>query len=175
MHSSYISADVAARKNRKQVDPIFDTPRAVSQHLLEVTRQAYLNRDFSVFEERFVLPQICGSFEGDQLLETSGDLKTIFESMLSYFDRIGVVDIRRRTLAAQFESESLVTATFVSHYVLPGFLVSDDIVAHGKLIFVDGLWRIHSHRYATDMQGVSDALTAASKPIPIPRGRTNLY
>lgn len=145
-------------KQATRSDPVFATADAVSDHALEVTRRAYLARDFEQFSERFLLPQIVGTFEGEEKIETLEDLRVLFDAMLANMDQLGVIDLKRNTVCAEFLAPDLVQATFVSQYVLPGYALSDEVVAHGQLCWHDGLWKIQESRYATPMEAVSRAL-----------------
>jgi hypothetical protein len=123
-------------------DPEFDDPLKVSDHVLEVTRDAYWNRDFPAFAERFFLPQTVGKFEGERCLETENDLRSLYDASCAYFESNGILDLKRRTTSALFQSKTCVQATFVSQHVLRGHVLSKETVVHGTLCRIGGLWRI---------------------------------
>lgn len=140
-------------------DPEFDDPLAVSDFLLEVTRKAYFDNDFGSFSKRFALPQVIGTFEGDRTIKNADDLEAVFQSMRQYFARVGVIDLNRRTLSARFLDADTVQYTAISQHILPGYALSEDILIHGILRRIDGLWRISDNRYATTIEPVMRALT----------------
>ncbi len=145
-------------------DPPFADAAAVSEFLLEETRAAYQNRDFEALACRFSLPQSMGTFDGERMISTRAELKAIFDAMCDYFESLGVLDLQRKTIAARFINPDRIQATFVSQHVLPGYLLSDEVIAHRVLIRVDGRWLIADGHYATDMPGVRRAMAAMPAP-----------
>ena len=141
-------------------DPDFEDAVGVSDHVLELTRSAYMNRDVDAFCARFQLPQIIGTFDGDRTVGSTDELSAIFWAMRRHYDSLGVIDLNRRTIAAHFLDDGRVEQTFSTQLVLPGFAQSDEIVVHGYLALEDGLWKVAGSRYATDMTPVTRALSA---------------
>lgn len=156
-------------------DPIMHDPVEISDFLLEVTRRAYAAKDSAQFCARFRLPLIVGSLEGDIVLSAEADVRDLFLRMCRYFDDHQIKDLQRKTIAAKFEAENIVQATFVSRHVLPGYILGNEILAHGRLHLVDGVWKIAESRYATDSVPISLAISRGSsrldtrpKPPPSP-------
>lgn len=140
-------------------DPEFETAEDVANFMLEQTRLAYVERSFEHFRLRMHLPQLIGTFTGERTIETIEEVRAIYSEMCRYMDRHGVVDLYRRTIAATFESPDLVKSTFVSKHVMSGYAISEEIVAHGELVRVDGRWKIRSCSYATDIEEVTRILS----------------
>ena len=148
----------AESSGNSDFDPVFETAFEVSEWLLQVTRDAYLERNFDKFARRNLLPQTLGNFDGDKVIHTRAELERIFSAMLEHFQIHGITDLKRHTIAANFLSPTEIEATFVSQHVSRGYMLSEEIAVHGKAKLVDGLWKIAEGRYATNIEQVSRAL-----------------
>jgi hypothetical protein len=137
-----------------------DKARAISDELLEKTRAAYMERDFEAFSLFFELPQTVGTFHGERMLEALDDLAEVFWAMCDHFDALGVVDLYRRTLEAQFVDPLTIQATFVSHPVIRGEVLGAETVASGYLRCINGSWMVAGTSYASADGGVTRALIA---------------
>ncbi|MEM6938774.1 MAG: hypothetical protein AAF509_01450 [Pseudomonadota bacterium] len=125
---------------------------------MDVTEKAYLDRDFENFALWFHLPQTVGTFEGDKCIETQEQLRSVFRSMCTHFESLGVVALRRRVIEAKFLDPDVVQATFVSQHLMRGHVLGDETVAHGLLKYVQGRWQIAESRYASENQDFRKAL-----------------
>ncbi|WP_425040771.1 hypothetical protein [Primorskyibacter sp. S187A] len=160
MNSSVPSAPTQAASAK---DPVFASAFDVCQHLLEVTRTAYMNRDADAFAARFITPQRIGTFDGDQVITTRQDVLAIFDEICGYLDRERVIDMNRRTIEAEFVAPDVVQATFVSQYVLPGYVLSNEVLTHSTQKLQDGIWRVADSYYATNIPALTRALTSAAE------------
>ena len=131
---------------------------SISDFLLDVTGAAYMARDFDAFSVWFHLPQIVGTFEGDRNLETRDDLRMIFDAMCAQFDAMGVLELHRETLEAQFLDPDTVQSTYRAQQVMRGHVYGPETIAHGLLGRRDGQWRILESRYATSDAAIARAL-----------------
>ena len=161
-HAGALGAGLGAGPDGAGKDTANQTENAraleIADHLLELTRQAYHARDFEVFRKYFIVPQVVGTFDGDRVIRTLSELREVYEAMLDMMAQRGVIDIKRRTIEARFLGPDRIQSTFISEYILPGYAISDEVVAHGTLRCVDGQWMVEESRYATAMDGVSKAL-----------------
>ncbi|MCH2165827.1 MAG: hypothetical protein MK098_14435 [Marinovum sp.] len=140
------------------MDPDFASAEDVSEYVLEITRTAYLERDAELFCSRFQLPQLVGTFKGNRVLETPNQLKSVFWDMCNIFTNQGVLDFKRKTLAASFKNPNYIQRTFVTQYILPGFALSDEIFGHGYLVRENNVWLIAESTYATKIESVARVL-----------------
>ncbi len=141
-----------------QADPPCSSATEICQFALQVTRQAYADRDAQTFVDRFVVPHSIGTFEGERRVESAADIEAMFHGMCIYFRDNGIVDLRRRVIAADFRRDDLIEATFVSQHVSRGDLVGQEVVVHTFLKRIDGRWRFGDSRYATELGAVSRTL-----------------
>jgi hypothetical protein len=137
-----------------------DKARAISDEFLEKTRAAYMERDFEAFSLFFELPQTVGTFHGQRTIETLDDLADVFGAMCNHFDALGIVDLYRRTLEAQFVDPLTIQATFVSFPVIRGEVLGAETVASGYLRCINGSWMMAGTNYASADSGVTRALLA---------------
>ena len=139
-------------------DPLFETALQVSQHLLDVTADAYMNHDFEAWAKRFALPSILETFDNTRTIASVEDLRGIFDGMQRHFQNFGIIGLKRKAIEAQFVSETEVVTTFVSQHVMRNLQLTDQIAAHGTLRRTDGLWQVTAHQYATNNTSITRAL-----------------
>jgi len=121
---------------------------------------------------RFHLPQIIGNFDGDRQIATLKDLRILFDKMVQELDAKGVIAMQRNVLAAAFLDPDTVQATFDSQYVMHGNILSEKLVAFGKLKRFDGEWKVAEARYASDGHMFEKVLSSTNLPeAKKPRGR----
>lgn len=144
-------------------DPLFTNATAVSDFLLEETRRAFELRDVELFCYRFLLPQLMGTFDGQRRITTREELEGIYQRTAAYFDTYGVLDMRRRTVEAQFETPTRVRATYHSQHLTKGPSLSDAVVGTSTLHLIDGIWLVGSSEYATKSVVLSQVLRPAPK------------
>lgn len=147
------------KNDGRMADPVFSDPVAVAEHMLEVTRQAYMDRDFEAYRIRFIFPQVVGTFTGDEIIETESNLRVVFDNFCALLDNQGIVDLHRRTLSAEFETADKIQANYVSQYLRPDLSLTDEVYGLATLRLVDGLWRIAGSRYATEANAITRALS----------------
>lgn len=146
-------------------DPSFDTAIEVSDFMLEETRVALMDRDFDAFAMRCHFPQAMGTFQGVNMINSVEDFRPVFQAMCIHFDTTGVIDLRRKTLEANFVAPDIVEATFESRHLMAGFRLSDEIFAKGTLQLMDGRWLMTGCHYATKITGVSRALSCGGRMV----------
>jgi hypothetical protein len=73
---------------------------------------------------------------------------------------LGIVDLYRRTLEAQFVDPLTIQATFVSYPVIRGEVLGAETVASGYLRCINGSWMMAGTNYASADSGVTRALLA---------------
>lgn len=131
-------------------DPDFVTPEAVHEHLLEITRQAYLQDDEDMFVARLMLPQTIKTSEFTKTLTTLDDVRQVFRANQAKFLRLGVTDLVRVCISARFVDPDRVQATHVSYLMQGTRLLVEPYPNTGELVRKDGLWLISSSQYGSD-------------------------
>lgn len=122
----------------------------VSEYLLGVTGQAMLANDAETFADRFIVPQVIGTFDGDRVMETRDDVIQTFRGVVRNLRQIGADRLVRYTVAAMFDGDDTdcVIATFESHAMRGQESRRNPVMCHGKLRRVNGLWMVAESRYA---------------------------
>lgn len=124
-------------------------PVEIHETLLEETRRAYLDDDEDAFVRLFVLPQTVVTQEGTRDLTTPEDVRAIFRHTHARFLALGVTDLIRVCIAAEFTAPDRIRATHVS-YVLQGRkLVTEPYPNTGTLLRTDDGWKISSSEYGS--------------------------
>lgn len=132
------------------MDPDFANATEVADLAHEVTRQSYLARDFEAFARRFHLPHTVGTFEGTRTIRTREDLREMFDSVVATLEANNVVDLHRLTISARFIDADTVQTTFSSRHMLRGDRLGEQLIGHGLLRRIDGVWRVSDHEYAAE-------------------------
>lgn len=86
----------------------------IAQHVLEATGRALMQRDFDRFRPFFLLPQTVTTAGKRVELATSDDLKAAFFNMCDHFETIGVTELRRTCIAAEFRGPDEIASTHES-------------------------------------------------------------
>ena len=134
-------------------------PKAVSESLLEKTGAAYKSGDAESVVQCFLLPQEMGTFEGRRLMETPEQLRDTFEAVRLYHRRLGVTQMVRHCLVAEYKDADTIEATHESRLLSGQRLVQRPYPAFSVLKRIGGVWKIASSQYAiTDAPFLSDAL-----------------
>lgn len=142
----------------------FTSARDVSEYLLARTGQAYATGDFDLFAACFVLPQWMETFEGRRLIATTEDLRQLFDGVRAHFDRLGVTDLVRHCIAAEFRDPDTVEATHESRLLAGNRLVQQPYPCFSVLKRTDAGWQVAGGQYAIpDALAHSAALTGAPR------------
>lgn len=129
--------------------PRREDAKAVHERLLEATRQAYLADDEDAFIACFLLPQTIVTQDGQRQMETRDDLRDIYRHTRSRFLALGVTDLIRVAIAAEYVAPDRIRTTHVS-YVLQGRkLVTPPYPNTGELVRLPEGWRISSSEYGS--------------------------
>lgn len=130
----------------------------ICDRMLEVTRAAYLAQDFEAFAQHFQLPHDIGTFEHESQIKDRTELRATFNRMCAQMTALGVIDLYRKTINAQFRDAHTIQATFLSRHVLKGAVFGDEVISHGIMRHVGDRWLITESRYATMSSTISHAL-----------------
>ncbi len=144
-------------------DPEMTDAFEVAEYMLEATRQAYADRNFVLFAKRFALPQTIGTFDGDVEIATIEQLEEFYHRACNYFDSNDIIDVQRKTIAAQFISPDVVETTYSSRHLYRTYMFSDEVIGTGTIRNFDGIWKITGSRYATNNPQFSNVI-AVPKP-----------
>lgn len=143
-------------------DPVFSDPVSVHEHLLEITRAAYFSGDEDAFVARFLLPQRVYTTAGDVTMTRPEDVSNLFHSQRARFLKLGVTDLVRVSISAEFLDEDTVKGTHVSYMLRDRLLLMQPYPNTGILRRVGGLWKVADTQYGGQdevWQELADALS----------------
>lgn len=149
------------------------TAYEIGQDLLARTRRAYVEDDFALFASAFMLPHEHVMLHGAALLETEQDLWTLFDRMKTQFRGMGVDDIVRPLVSAEFVTPFTIHATAVTYLYSGGRLVNDPYPVRSTLLNCGGDWRIATANYAITLDSVD--LASAIMPVAFPSELENRH
>ena len=140
----------------------FTSARDVSEYLLARTGQAYATGDFDLFASCFALPQWMETFEGRRLVATTDDLRQLFDAVRAHFCRLGVTDLVRHCVVAEFRDPDTIEATHESRLLAGTRLVQPPYPCFSVLKRTEAGWQVAGGQYAIqDALAHSAALTGA--------------
>jgi uncharacterized protein (DUF2461 family) len=126
------------------------TAKQVSEMLLELTGEALLSGDFRLFSLCFHLPHVIETADSKRVLKTTEDLRAVFDSVTDDYRRRHVTRLVRICEVAEFNSETKLKATHITHMMSGDQRVNDPFPCYSVLEFIDGRWQCVSSQYAVD-------------------------
>lgn len=129
-------------------DPEFASALEVHEMLLEVTRQAYLDRDVDAFASRFHLPCEVNFFDTSLRLSARADVAEFMMSMRIFAGDNDAVSLVRLSVSADFLDLNTIATTHLSYVVANGQLLDDPWHCHSVARRFDGRWKFTSSDYA---------------------------
>ena len=76
--------------------------KTIATALLQDTRLEMFGGSYDVWIASFALPQEVQNFDGQQVLQTVGDLRALYHTLSAHLSRRGITDIVRYVIAAEF-------------------------------------------------------------------------
>jgi hypothetical protein len=135
-------------------------PCAVSEYLLARTGEAYMVGDFDSFAACFALPQWIETFKGRSLIATPDELQALFNAVRSNFYRLGVTDLVRRCVAAEFRDPDTIEATHETRLLSGARLVQPSYPCFSVIKRTEQGWLVAGGQYA-----IQDALEIDTAPL----------
>ena len=121
--------------------------REIAERLLKETGDAIMTADFDRFAECFECPQFMDTFEGRQEVETYDDLRFIFKSVQTNLLRLGVTEMVRECLAADYQNDGTIHTTHQSR-LLRGTTLVESYPCYSILQNYAGIWKVSYSSYA---------------------------
>ncbi len=148
-------------------DPIFSTALEVSNYLLEKTGAAMEAADFEAFIPLFKLPQEMETFDGRRMISDPEEIRAIFHAVRAHYDKIGVTEIVRNCVKAEFMAHDTVAATHETHLLRGHQLIQEPYPCFSVLRLIDGYWQVAYSQYAIADSPEQNAALATKVPSPI--------
>lgn len=142
-------------------DSFPDTPGEVMEYILDETASGIFEDGYVRLLDCLSLPHEVESFDGFRRMETPTDLRDYIDRMRVYYRSIGVTDLVRRVLEAEFRGPDTVVGTHETRLVGNGVLLADPYPVFSEVRRIDGKWRLISAKYGTtDRRMLLSALRA---------------
>lgn len=122
----------------------------IATRVLDQTGRATMQGDFVAYKTLFDLPQVVRTFDGTKTLETTEDLYQVFRDIRTRFASLGVTDLVRRVIAAEFQDASTIMTTHETRLMNGTQLLQDTFPTHSILRCRDGVWTVGTATYAVD-------------------------
>lgn len=122
----------------------------IAQALLEVTGNALMSEDFAAFAAVFHVPQVMTTMAGPIQMETIDDMRRAFDDMCQHFAAIGVTELIRNCVAAEYKTPTRIETTHVSELLHNGKRLSEPYPVFSVLEKIDGNWKVTGGEYALE-------------------------
>ncbi|WP_300033833.1 hypothetical protein [uncultured Roseobacter sp.] len=140
----------------------FKTAKDVSEHLLELTGGALMAGDFELFLTCFQLPYRLETFEGNRVLNTSEDLRVVFDAVRAHYNKCGVTQMFRHCVEARFRDPATIAATHETRLISGTVITQEPFAVYSILEHTGEKWVITSSSYAIgDREDHNSALLGA--------------
>lgn len=147
------------------------TAREIAEDLLARTGQGLIAGDFRPFSDCFALPNTMNTFEERRVIKTEGELETLFSDVRAYYHKIGMTEMERHIVDAEFRNPTTIVSTHQSRLVAENELVQQPFDVLSVLELFDGAWRIRHSEYA--IVDSEDHNTALIGPNAVLEGQVN--
>jgi len=149
-----------------------ENAKTIHQFLLDETGAAYASGDFERFVRCFAPSQTIGTFQRSVQLTHRNDVRVLFDSMRAHFQSIGLTELVRTSLQAEFDGPDCIKAMHMSYQFSGTTLIRDGFPAFSILRRQEDRWCVEHSDYA---MAEDDACIALTSSLPdakaaIPRG-----
>jgi hypothetical protein len=128
----------------------FQSARDVSEHLLNITGQALLENNVDDFLPCFGLPMDLQTLEEHRIIRTADDLRKIFFAVCKHYATIGLTDMARRCVEAEFKDPETVVSMHETRLITGNIITRSPFAVLSTLKFDGRDWRIVSCSYAIE-------------------------
>lgn len=124
------------------------TAREIAEDLLVRTGQGLITGDFKPFGDCFALPKEMETFEGRRVIKTEAELESLFNDVRAYYDKIGMTEMERHVVDAEFRNPNTIVSTHQSRLVAESELVQQPFDVLSVIELIEGVWRIRHSQYS---------------------------
>lgn len=143
----------------------FPSARDLAEQLLEESRQGLMEGRFDLFSDGIALPLRIETFEGQREVRTTGELRQVFDAIRHLLMQLGVTDLVRRCVEAEFAGPDMMRTTYETRLLHGNNLIQDPFPVYAVARHVDGRWKVVSSSYAvTDQPAIVRVLTGGDEP-----------
>lgn len=114
----------------------------IAEELLYRTGRIYLTGNLEHGIDYFEFPHSIETQDGNRVVETVDDFRTVFEAVRRYFKENGITDVVRTVVSAEFIERNLIGSTHVTRLMREDQLFRAPYPAYSLLRQSGGTWRI---------------------------------
>lgn len=141
-------------------DQVFKSAKDVSNYLLDVTGRAMMANDFAMFATCFHLPHELETFDGTHVMTSEAELRATFDAVHEHFKSLGVTQLVRNCISAEFVAPDKVHATHQTFLMAGDRLRQEPFPSFSILRNFAGHWKVTHSQYAiSDAPAHNRALT----------------
>jgi len=122
----------------------------IAKAILETTGDALLCGDFAAFRSVFHVPQTMATMAGPIFMETEDDMRRAFDEMHSYFKGLGVTNLVRQVVVAEYSTPARIASTHTCDLLCNGQYLSDSYPVFSIIERIDGNWKVTKSEYALE-------------------------
>ncbi len=126
------------------------TALKIAEAILEITGDALMTGDFDAFAAVFHVPQFMATMAGPVHMETVDDMRRCFDEMHQHFKGIGVTELVRACVAAEYKSPTRIESTHVTELLQNGKRLNEPYPVFSVLEKIDGDWKVTGGEYALE-------------------------
>lgn len=139
-----------------------ESAREIAEQLLEQSGKGLMEDRFDLLADCIALPLHLETFEGEREVATTAELRQLFDDLRHVFVRIGVTDLVRRVVAAEFFGTDTLRTTHETRILNGNRLLQDSFPVYCEVKRIDGRWRVVSTSLAiADHPEIVRVLTGA--------------
>ncbi len=124
------------------------TARQIAEDLLARTGQGLITGDFNLFGDCFALPNTMNTFENRRVVNDLGELRVLFDDVRTYFAKVGMTEMARHIVDAEFRNATTIVSTHQSRLVAETELIQQPFDVLSVIEQIDDIWRIRHSEYA---------------------------
>ncbi len=122
----------------------------IAEAILEVTGEALMSGDFDALAAVYHVPQIMLTMAGPIHMETPEDLRRAFDGTLQHFKGLGVTELVRACVAAEYTSPTRIESTHVTELVKNGERLNEPFPVFSVLEKIGDGWSVTRAEYALE-------------------------
>jgi ketosteroid isomerase-like protein len=122
----------------------------IAEAILEVTGDALMSGDFDALAAVYHVPQVIVTMAGPINMETPDDLRRAFDGTHQYFKGLGITEVIRACVAAEYTSPTRIESTHVTELVKNGERLNDPYPVFSVLEKKGGNWKVTRGEYALE-------------------------
>ena len=120
----------------------------IAQGVMTAISEAHISGDFNSFQKYFAVPIEFETFRDTVEVKDTEELRRIFDRIQTYFQSVGLTDMVRQVLAAEFKDETTISSAHENRLMSGTTLLVDPYPGYVTLQKTDEGWQITAGMFA---------------------------